>query len=305
MSDKAPVSCIDMTRMMDADDESDESDEVNDVASDNFTITTARYKQYKSITAGTVHQNLCALQNLQQNFNQALKEYHQQCDSITTTLNQQSKQNYDNIVPWIEGKKEMSSIEQMKFVQNRWNPPLATAKFLGVPCLWARIMTRLPFFHANKEELNVLQYLKNVTSTKLPSESINDGLRVKYSIEYEYDDNHIIESGAVVEISFTLQPTFPMHQMTDPKVHIVKENKWKTEIEQNFFKVFTAENDHKQFLHFYTLATEAIPNQLSWFTDAVVQKKSLHNLTWDSVKEFDYTTPHQVQDNASLPCVQQ
>ena len=268
-------------------------------------------KQYNTLVTEQVQKNLYALKRLQDQSAIPIREYHQTVESIKIGLCEKSKSSKEQMLPWIEGQLELSIQEQMQYVTNRWNPSNKNAKYKGVPCFWARVLKRLPFYEATEEELKVMSHIKMIDVMKLPLEACQNGLIAKYQIAFQYNENEYINYGSVVLLSYNIKNRYPLHEFIEPTITIIRENDWKKPItyenkeKLHFFDAFKDGNKRKQFIFFYTLATEAGMNPMEWFNDYVLQKKCMDNLICNTIKEFDYTNDMNIEDKASLACVQQ
>ncbi|BFU22670.1 hypothetical protein EHI8A_033900 [Entamoeba histolytica HM-1:IMSS-B] len=309
------MSCIDMIKMMDIDDSSEDSETIS--PNEETDISSVKYKTYLSITSSQVHKNLHALRYLQKESSKNIFDYYRVCSSEELILKDQERKSNEEMMLWIEGKKELSIPEQMKFVVDRWNTPCNTAKFKGIPCFWGRIIKRLPYFTPNTKEYPIIEFIKNIDVIKKPLSITQNGFQVKYQIIFQYNENEYISNGASIELTYVLPKEFPINQITEPNVSIINDNIWKNKIEleegdlsqkTNFFSVFNTDNKDKQFIYFYILAKECVTNKMRWFDDSIVQIKDMKNLSWSSIKEFDYANEcgdRIIDDKASLPCVQQ
>ncbi|ELP90727.1 hypothetical protein EIN_025460 [Entamoeba invadens IP1] len=304
------VSCIDLLKAIEAEDSSDESGSITPVEIE--TVNTAKYKTYMTLVSSQVHRSVYALHDISKMLTQPIEDYYRTTHTLEMSLDKELKKAFEEMQPWIDGKKSLSMVEQMKFVSDRWNVPLSTAKYTGIPVFWGRIVKALPFFQPTAEEMKVLPFLHTILVQKSPLEKTEKGYALNCQLTFQFDKNDIIDEGAVIKLNYIYSKSLPIGQIVEYSVALIKNTAWHTKIAPtqtgkyfNFFSAFETTEKEKQFVFFYTLANYALPNAMRWFDDSVLQKKSMNNLYWEKSKEYDYKSNNVVEDAASLQCIQQ
>lgn len=309
-------SVIDMMRSMDTDDSSEDSgNEDNDKQKqEDIDIKIVNYKQYLSKTTTSVHKRLHALTTYKKKQEESISQYFKTCHQNEMKFIDDSVVKYNDLYNWIDGKSSLTVGEQMKFVGDRWNAPNAAAKFKGVPCFWGRIIKRIPFFTPMQCEYNAIGNIHKIEVIKKQLEMSEKGFKHTYQVSFEYNENEYISEGAVVQVSYVVCHSYPLNEIINMNVSVIKNNVWKKEIEYGekkddcFYNVFDTHLIDQQFVFFYTLIHDCIPNPMRWFDDSIVQKKNMKDLIYEHMKDYDYSNEGNnvlMTDNSSLPCVQQ